>query len=218
VNRVGTSAGLHRFDWDLRQRGATDFPGMIFWAAGTLSPPGTYRVRLTVDGQELAETFTVRRAANFGHVSNADLQAQHELASAIRDRTSEANEAVVRIRDVKRQIEERLTQTQDRGMTGAAEKRAARLSAVEGAIYQVRLEARQDPSNYPIRLNDKIAALLGQVDGAAAPPTDQQREIFAELSKELDAELARMRDALGSGLTEVNRLLERERLAPIAVR
>jgi photosystem II stability/assembly factor-like uncharacterized protein len=220
VNRVGTTVGLHRFDWDLRQRGATDFPGMIFWAAGTqgpLSPPGTYRVRLTVDGKELTETFTVRRAANLAQVSDGDLQAQYELASAIRDRTSEANEAVARIRDVKRQIEERVKQTKDRGVRGAADTLTARLSAVEEAIYQVRLEARQDPLNYPIRLNNKIAALLGQVDGADAPPTDQQREIFAELSAELDAELAKLRDALGSGLTEVNRLLEREKLAPILV-
>jgi hypothetical protein len=45
-------AGANRFMWDLRLPGATTFPGMILWAAGTNGPrvlPGRYHVRLRVD-------------------------------------------------------------------------------------------------------------------------------------------------------------------------
>src|SRR5688572_20360631 len=31
--RVGVKKGMNRFTWDLRQEGATVFPGMIMWAA-----------------------------------------------------------------------------------------------------------------------------------------------------------------------------------------
>ena len=43
------SAGLHRQTWDMRYAGATEFPGMIMWAAssrGPQAPPGTYQVRV----------------------------------------------------------------------------------------------------------------------------------------------------------------------------
>ncbi len=42
------AAGLNRLTWDLRYPGASDFPGLIMWAAssrGPLAAPGTYQVR-----------------------------------------------------------------------------------------------------------------------------------------------------------------------------
>ena len=39
----------------------------------------------------------------------ADLQAQFDLAMQVRDRTSAANEAVIRIRNVKAQIDDRIS-------------------------------------------------------------------------------------------------------------
>ena len=64
----------------------------------------------------------------------------------------------------------------------------AKLTTIEEAIYQTKLKSGQDPLNYPIRLNNKIAALLGQVESADSRPTVQQYEIFEELSAELVAE------------------------------
>src|SRR5581483_2216118 len=54
VQLVPVNQGLNRFDWDLRYPDATSFPGMILWAGGVRGPmvvPGTYTVRLTVDGK-----------------------------------------------------------------------------------------------------------------------------------------------------------------------
>ncbi|MBA3272004.1 MAG: glycosyl hydrolase, partial [Acidobacteria bacterium] len=61
--RVGTSKGMNRFTWDLRQEGAVVFPGMIMWAAqpqrGPASPPGAYRVRITANGEAKGRDFTI---------------------------------------------------------------------------------------------------------------------------------------------------------------
>jgi hypothetical protein len=49
-------AGLNTVQWNLQYPPATTFPGMILWGASTAGPlavPGTYRVRLTVDGRQL---------------------------------------------------------------------------------------------------------------------------------------------------------------------
>src|SRR6185436_18371924 len=48
------AAGLNRANWNLDYPGAVTFPGMVLWGATTGGPtalPGTYEVRMTVDGK-----------------------------------------------------------------------------------------------------------------------------------------------------------------------
>jgi photosystem II stability/assembly factor-like uncharacterized protein len=215
----GTHAGLNVFRWDLRYPGATTFPGLIMWAAGTqgpLAPPGSYQVRLTVDGQVVGtQPMRVEKDPRLTHVTSAEFEEQFRLALQIRDRTSEANGAVLLIRDLRGQVEDRLSRTEDAAVRRSADALLASIGEVESAIYQVRLEARQDPLNYPIRLNNKIAALLGQVESADGRPTVQQYEIFEELSTELAAEITRLESALDGELAELNRQLEARGLEPV---
>ncbi len=55
----------------------------------------------------------VQKHPLFENVSVAELQQQLDFAIEIRDRTSDANEAVVQIRDVKAQIKERVEQSKN---------------------------------------------------------------------------------------------------------
>ena len=57
-------------------------------------------------------------------------------------------------------------------------------------------QSGQDPLNYPIRLNNKIAALSGVVGGTDAKPTAQAYVVFTDLSTQLDRQLQAMRGAL----------------------
>ena len=53
-----TSKGVNTFLWNMRYPDASSFPGMILWAAsvtGPLVPPGTYKVRMTVDGKPVGD-------------------------------------------------------------------------------------------------------------------------------------------------------------------
>jgi len=214
-----TEAGLQQHRWDLRYPGAETFEGLIMWSAGTrgpVAPPGAYQVRLTVDGESQTRSFRIEKDPRLeGRVTDADLREQFELAMEIRDRTSEANQAVIRVREIKEQIDDRLEKTEDSGIEDVANRLAERLSEAEGEIYQVRLQARQDPLNFPIKLNNKIAALQGQVESADARPTDQQVETFQELSGLLQVELDRIERAVEENLTELNRRLREAGLEPI---
>ncbi len=78
----------------------------------------------------------------------------------------------------------------------AADDLSSKLSGIEGEIYQVRNQSSQDPLNYPIKLNNKIAALAGVVGGTDAKPTSQSYTVFNDLSAQLDRQLSVMRDAL----------------------
>jgi hypothetical protein len=78
------------------------------------------------------------------------------------------------------------------------------LSAAERAIYQVQNRSNQDPLNYPIRLNNKIAALSGVASSTDARPTNQTLEVFRILSSELAVELGKIRSAIDRGLPAIN--------------
>ncbi len=216
---IGTRAGLNRFVWDLRYTGAATFPGMVLWRArpedGPLAPPGTYRVRLTANGQTVTRPFRIRIDPRVKGVTEADVTEQFALAMKIRDRTSEANEAVVLVRELVPQIEDRAAKARLREITTAANALVRQLTEVEEAVYQVRNRSNQDPLNFPIRLNNRIAQLQGTVEMSDARPTDQAYVVFKELSDELDAELSKLRSAVTTDLTVLNRMLARRKLPPV---
>jgi photosystem II stability/assembly factor-like uncharacterized protein len=191
--RVSNRAGVNRFTWDLRHSGPATFPNMILWAAGSNGPralPGDYSVRLQVDSRApLVQPFRIVMDPRTPQVTVADLQAQFELAMQVRNRTSEANEAVIRIRDVKAQIDDRVQRLNNVKAGDAAQQLKDKLSRVEEELYQVRNRSNQDPLNYPIKLNNKLAALLGAVEGVEGRPTAQSYEVFRELSARLDQQL-----------------------------
>ncbi|MBE0594974.1 MAG: hypothetical protein IH616_21525 [Gemmatimonadales bacterium] len=204
-------AGSHTFSWNLRYPGYTDFDGRIFWAAGNFGPaavPGRYQVRLRTGGVEQTREFEIGLDPRLrGQVTVAQLQARFDLALRIRDRVSAANEAVIRIRALKADIDQRVEQADDRGITRQAETVKTRLGAVEGEIYQVRNQSSQDPLNFPIKLNNKLAALMGVVESAEAPPTAQSYEVFDDLSGKLQAQLDRLETVIATDLGRLNELL-----------
>ena len=91
----------------------------------------------------------------------------------------------------------------------------AQLGAVEEEIYQVRNQSGQDPLNYPIKLNNQIAALAGVVGGAEARPTKQSYEVFTILSDALAVQTGKLGAALDQPLPALNRELERQGLPAI---
>jgi hypothetical protein len=211
---------MNRFTWDMRYPNARDFPGMILWSGnvrGPMAPPGKYRVQLTASGVTKSQEFEIRRNAAVPAVTDADLQEQFKLAKEISDKLSAANTTVMRIRDLKTQIAERTGKTSDQKLKGAGDALTAKQTDVEGEIYQYRNRSSQDPLNYPIRLNNKLAALQGTVEGGDARPTDQSYAVFTELSGRLDKEFARLEALLKTDVSAFNTMLTAAKLEPIKV-
>ena len=216
--RVTGNKGMNRFTWDMRYPNAVDFPGMIMWAASTrgpAAPPGRYQVRVTAGGAAKTQAFEIKRNTAVPGVTDADLQAQFALAMQISERVSEANRAVIRIRDLKTQISERMGKASNEAIAKAGQSLIDRLTDVEGEIYQHRLRSGQDPLNFPIRLNNKLAALQGTVESGDARPTDQSYAVFKELSGRLEKQLARLDAVVKSDLAAFNTSLEAAGLGPV---
>jgi Sortilin, neurotensin receptor 3, len=182
------AAGGNRFTWDLRYPGATTFEGMILWQVnadqGPVAVPGEYRVRITANGVTQTRAFHIVKDARLTSVSDADLAEQFKLAIAARDKTTEANTMVIRIRDLKKTIAEKVKA--DPALNAAAERLTTRLSAVEEDLYQVRNKSFRDPMNYPIKLNNQLATLVRVIESADSRPTDQSYDVLKELSARLE--------------------------------
>jgi photosystem II stability/assembly factor-like uncharacterized protein len=222
--RVGVAKGMNRFTWDLRQEGAVVFPGMIMWAAqpqrGPASPPGSYSVRITANGETRTRPFTVgldpRLLAD--GITEAHLHEQFKLSSNVRDKVTEANTSVIKIRTIRDQVNKALEKVSARRKSeiqALADALMKPLTLVEEEVYQVRNRSSQDPLNYPIKLNNKIAALMGIIESADNRPTDQTYQVFEELSKELDAQLDKMNATLKTELPRLNAALRREKVPEV---
>jgi hypothetical protein len=200
------AAGLNRATWNLDYPGAVTFPGMILWGATTNGPqalPGTYQVRLTVDGKAQTQPLIVKKHP-IRNTPDADMTEQFTLALQIRDKISEANNAVIRIRKIKDDVKDRLTKSQDPALKAAGDRLTASLSSVEQDIYQVKNQSGQDPLNFPIKTNNRLASLLGMTLRGEGKPTANIYPIFEDLKKELKSETDKLAEILSADLAAFN--------------
>ena len=206
-----TRAGLNQFNWDLRYPGATVFEGMILWGAnpgnGPKAPLGKYQVRFTSGAYSKTFPFNVKINPNLQGVTEADLKETFDVAMKIRDRESQANEAVIRIREIRKQMEAGLKETSDPAITAYAKDLMAKLALIEEDLYQVRNRSNQDPLNFPIKLGNRISAVRRSLETGDGKPTAGVYKVFEELSKELDEQLVKLDNTLKSGIEGLNPML-----------
>ncbi len=92
------------------------------------------------------------------------------------------------------------------------------LEEVESEVYQVQNESRQDPLNFPIKINNKLAALMNGVSRGDFPPTEQARQVFERLDGLLQEEIIRLQLVIEQDLARLNELLRIEGIDPVEVR
>ncbi|MGD8698528.1 MAG: glycosyl hydrolase [Gemmatimonadales bacterium] len=221
---VANAAGMNRFVWNLRYPDASRFPGLIMWAGTTSGPqaaPGTYQVRLTVGDQSFTESFRVMKDPRIA-ATEADLREQFDFLIRIRDRVSEANDAVSRIRDIRSQIDGVVKRVAGESFEAEVSEEAQRikqaLAEVENEIYQTKNQSRQDPLNFPIKLNNKIAALTGVVGSADAKPTQQSYDVYEDLSGQLQVQLDRLNAIVADDIPAFNALVARHSVPAVIIR
>jgi len=201
--------GHNRFVWNLRYPDAKKFEGMILWAGGTDGPvvlPGTYQVRLTAGEQTLTAPFDVRQEPRTA-ASAAELQAQFDFVKGVYDKLSQVNEQITRVREVRKQLAEVKKRVGDtKAVTDAASDLDKKMTAVEEALYQTKNKSSQDPLNYPIRLNDKLAGVGDSASAGWHAPTAQQIAVRDELVVKIDAELAKLKAIWDTDLPAFNKL------------
>jgi hypothetical protein len=206
--RVPAKTGLNMFAWNMRYPDASAFDGLIMWAGGVtgpVAPPGRYTVRLIAAGETQSQPLVIKADPRSTATPDA-LRAQFTLLMQIHDRLSAANDAVKTIRNVRYQIQTDSVGA-PAGFLSAAAPLVARISVIETDLYQVKNQSSQDPLNFPIKLNNKIASLASTVASANGRPTAPSYASFNALSAQLDTQLVALKTVLATELPKLNAML-----------
>ncbi len=203
-------AGLNSVRWDLRYRDSETFDGMILWGGGTEGPeaiPGSFTATLAIGDQTHEAQFDVLGDPRLS-VTPEQYREQLDFLLAIRDKLSETHSAIKHIRDVRGQLEslkKRLGKDEDRkSLVEQADAIIRRITEIEETLYQTKSKSGQDPLNFPIRLNNRLSALVGVVASADGPPTKQSIEVRDLLVAEIDASLADLKKVFDEQVAEFN--------------
>ena len=211
---IATEAGINRFVWDLHYEGAPRIPNSPLWGGSTNGPtalPGDYQVRLTVDGKSQTQPFKIVPDPRLA-VTADDLKKQFELMQKIMAKVTEVHDAVRQMRDIRAQmtaLNKRVTEEKNPNAKAVADAGSAldkKMTVVEAALIQTKAKSGQDVLNYPIQLNNLLVALGGTVSSADTPPTKQEYEMFDQLSKQADEQLAKWNEIVKTDLAAYNQL------------
>jgi hypothetical protein len=187
-------AGMSRFVWDMRYPNARELPpdGPLVGAEypraqAPTALPGRYIARLSVQGQDYERPFEIRKDPRIT-ATDADLEAQFELMTQIRERISEVTDAVERLREARQQLEER-------GSSARATAVDDKLRAIEGAL--TRAVGPRPTFNLPPKgLNNRLAALTRYISSADERPTWQAYGVFEDLSAKVAEQLRLLNEIL----------------------
>lgn len=189
--RPTTSVGLNRFVWNMREMGAESITAALqAWDQpdGPTVLPGQYQVRLTVDGADHLQGFEVVRDPRI-ESSDADLAAQRDMLRELRDQLSETNRTINEIDALLDQTAIWQRRTSNETVRQAADSVEEQLREILPTLIDVNIHQAQ---LWPSGLHEKLNALFNSVDGADYAPPQQARDVFAELSEQLESAKARL--------------------------
>ncbi len=222
--KLKVKKGMNQFNWNMRYSDAKSFDGLIMWAGSTRGPqavPGTYKVRLKVGEEMIEQRFEILKDPRSSS-SLAQLQQQFDFLIQVRDKLSETHQTILDIRDARTQMETLTKRIKEDSVYAdivkACEDLDEEMSEIEKSLYQTKNRSRQDPLNFPIKLNNKLAhvgALSGRGD---FPPTDQARNFYQEVSGKIDTEISKWEQLKSTKLPAINELVRQKQVDAIILK
>ena len=217
--------GLNRFVWDLRYErpralrfgysiAAEYGDDAIMQPEGPLVLPGTYQVRLSVDGKTYTAPLEVKMDPRV-KTSLIALRQQLMLETQIKQAMWNSHQSVQEIRDLRTQLSDLQTKLKNDASAkavldavAALDKKAAELVAVEQTYPPVGIVSAAS-------LNGALGSLIVLVDSADGAPTAQAASAFATYEKLLALELAKWAALEKNDIPALNTLLRQRQLSPI---
>lgn len=216
-------AGMNRFQWSLRADEVDEVDDAVVWGytGGPKVPPGSYTVRLaTASGDTLTESVEVRMDPRLENVTSEDLNAQYDLATAIRDSTTSVYDAIRTIRSVREQVTSVASHAEEAGhenLVEDADSISSSLTSIEEKLMQTKNESFQDPLNFPPQLDNQYAYLYGYVVQPDGPPTEAARARFEDLNEQWRTLRGELHSILSTELQAFNEKVQGLETQPVFV-
>ncbi len=197
--------GVQRTAWDLKWEGARKIKGGKIDTGdpsnGPRAVPGTYQVRLTVDGKTATSPLKIV-ADPRGSAPQSDLESQLTFSLRVRDDISKLTDLVNRVRSVREQLQARAKSLEARKSEGAvadllknAEVVVKKADAIEGKLHNPTAEIVYDilAMRGGTKLYSRLSPLQMWAVEAEGPPTAGMVQVLEAQEKELES-LARETD------------------------
>jgi photosystem II stability/assembly factor-like uncharacterized protein len=209
-NNLKVKKGANQFVWNMMYDGAERIPGMILWWASLSGPkaiPGEYKVALNINGESLSQPFTILADPRC-ESTQAGMELQFAFIKDVNKTMDAAHKSIKKIRNINKQLsafeaqykgDERVKELLDK-----AKELKDSFSEIEKALYQTKNRSGQDPLNFPIRLNNKLAHLNSLVGMGDFPPTEQDIAVKDELTQRINAQLSKFNALIDSEIKAFN--------------
>ena len=212
ANLLTTKVGGGRFVWDMRYAGYKTFPGMVFYGSPNQGPkavPGNYKVRLTVNGESYTQEFEILKDPRL-KTTQEEFQAQFDFLMKVRNKVTEVNEGIINIRKIKEDLTYLKNKMGDnpknKDINEAIKKFESELKTIENDIHETKNNSVQDPLNYGIKLNNRLAHLMIEQAQGDFRPTKQGEEVREKLTQEVDKEISKLRNCIDNNLIKINQM------------
>ncbi len=229
--QLTVKTGGNRFVWDMRYAGYKTFPGMVFYGSPNQGPkavPGKYKVRLTVNlptgqagGESQEQEFEILKDPRVNTTSE-EFRAQFDFLTKVRDKVTEANQGVIDIRKIKEDLSSLKskvgTEAQYKELIDAVKKFEEELTIHENNIHQTKNRSVQDPLNYGIKMNNRLAHLMVEQAAGDFPPTQQGEQVREMLTKMVDDELLKLRSTINQNTERINNMAKEKGIEVVMIK
>ncbi len=219
--KLSTDAGMHRWVWDLHYPAPVstrhDYPIAAIphdtprFPLGPTVLPGTYSVRLTVDGKSSTAALTVKMDPRV-KTSAAGLQKKFQAETRMAAVMSESAQAVLQGGSIRAQLEKVKAQANP-ATTDAIETFDKKLAGLLGAPGGFLAPPSQEVTLS--RLNGQAGTLYTQVWQADAEPTLSQMAAMETIERDSVDVLKRWSDFKNTDLPALNRVLRESRIPEV---
>jgi photosystem II stability/assembly factor-like uncharacterized protein len=228
---LATSAGIHRWIWDLRTAPPAallhDYPiSAIFHDTprdplGVYVLPGKYIVRLTVDGRTSTQPITIVMDPRVSS-SAGDLKQAHDLALELSDGMNQTMAIIGELRALRADLATTAARTQDPAILQSIRTIEQQASTLEGQRVRGAGVSVPGPEPAPFqpltRLNSSLGQVYAVINNADARPTTQAIDAAQELGHALTTTVAVFAKLKDQQLPALNKQLNDAHLATLGLR
>jgi photosystem II stability/assembly factor-like uncharacterized protein len=208
--KLKVADGNNIFNWNMMHSGAESVKGMILWWAslsGPMALPGNYKVELAVNDTKQTQRFNIIRNPA-SEATERDMKTQFDFINEINTKMTEIHKALKNVQKVRGQVGLLKKSIKDKETHKAlleyADTLVKDMTTIEETLYQTKSKSGQDPLNFPIRLNNKLAHLNSLTRIGNYAPTQQAFDFKNDIVKDIDIELKKLYSLFDARLKELN--------------
>lgn len=216
--------GMNYFSWDLQYPNAKKPDDIMLWWASTEGPtaaPGKYFFVIEFNGKSEKLPFVVHPNPN-GEADSSQQVAKFEFLNEVIEKVDEIHKTIVEMQSVKNQLSGFLAKYPDLASTDSlniiGNKIIKELDSLINDLHQTKIKSEQDPINYPIKINNKLAHLNSLVGMGSMGPTTQAISVKEELVKQAEERIVRFKQIKTSDIPSYNKLILRRQIEVIIVK